>query len=192
MDGAGAITQGLEVVPSRGVRELFDWVYEDLRRVAAQMMDRHGEGHTLQATALVHEAFLRFSHSKPQTWENRGHFFSAAVEAMRRILIEHARRKHTLRRGSGVRSLNLDEIQVAEDAPPEILLAVDEALERLARADPVKAEVVKLRFFAGCSIAEVASLLGMAERTVKWHWTFARAWLADAIVMGPPAEQKEP
>jgi len=155
------------------------------------MMDRHGEGHTLQATALVHEAFLRFSHSKPQTWENRSHFFSAAVEAMRRILIEHARRKHTLRRGLGVRPVNLDGIQVAEDAPPEILLAVDEAIERLALADPLKAEVVKLRFFAGCSNAEVASLMGMAERTVKWHWTFARAWLADAIVMGPSGEQNK-
>jgi len=184
MVGAGSMIQVFEVVRDEGVSDLFNKVYEDLRRVAAQMIDHHGEGHTLQATALVHEAFLRFSHSKPQTWENRSHFFSAAVEAMRRILIEHARRKHTLRRGSGVQSVNLDEIQVAEDAPPEILLAVDEAIERLALADPLKAEVVKLRFFAGCSNAEVASLMGMAERTVKWHWTFARAWLADAMIAG--------
>lgn len=174
------------------MRDLFDWVYEDLRRVAALMMDRHGEGHTLQATALVHEAFLRFNHSRPQTWESRSHFFSAAVEAMRRILIEHARRKKTLRRGSGVRSISLEGIQVAEDAPPEILLAVDEALEHLALVDPVKAEVVKLRFFAGCTVAEVASLMGMGERTVKWHWTFARAWLVDTMVARQSDGQNEP
>ena len=192
MAGEGATTRSREAVPNGGVRDLFDWVYEDLRRVAAQMMDHHGEGHTLQATALVHEAFLRFSHSKPQTWENRGHFFCAAVEAMRRILIEHARRKKTLRRGSGVRSISLEGIQVAEDAPPEILLAVDEALEDLALSDPVKAEVVKLRFFAGCTVAEVASLMGMGERTVKWHWTFARAWLIETMTSGRTDGQKVP
>ena len=144
-------------------------------------MTRDGGNYTLQATALVHEAFLRFSRSVPQAWDNRAHFFSAAVEAMRRILIEHARHKRTLRGGVGLKRVNLEAIQVAEDAPPEILLVVDEALERLTREDPVKGEVVKLRFFGGCSIAEVASLTGMAERTVKWHWTYARAWLADAI-----------
>jgi RNA polymerase sigma factor (TIGR02999 family) len=162
-------------------KDPFDWLYEDLHKVAAQMMAREGSAGTLQATALVHEAYLRFSHSSPHAWQNRRHFFSAAVEAMRRILIEHARKKMTLRRGQGLPALSLENIQVAEEAPSEVLLAVNEALERLDQLDPVKAEVVKLRFFTGYSNAEVASLMGMAERTVKWHWTFARAWLVDAI-----------
>lgn len=165
-------------------QELFESVYKDLRRLAAQMIRRSGDAHTLQATALVHEAFLRFNRSKPQAWENRCHFFSAAAEAMRRILIEHARRNHALRRGAGLRPMNLDGIQVAEDAPSDVLLAVDEALEELAVADPLKAELVKLRFFAGCSVAEVASLMGMGERTVKWHWAFARAWLIEKMTSG--------
>lgn len=170
--------------PGDDSRDPFDCVYDDLRKIAATMVAREGGARTLQATALVHEAFLRFQRSAPQTWDNRGHFFSAAVNSMRRILVEHARHRKTQRCGGGLQVRSLEGIQVAEQAPSEVLLAVDEALERLADVDPLKAEVVKLRFFAGFSIAEVAALLGIAERTVKWHWTFARAWLLDAILEG--------
>lgn len=165
-----------------GSAEFFDCVYEDLRRIARRMIAGDGGLRTLQATALVHEAFLRFNRSAPQSWDHRGHFLSAAVESMRRVLIDHARRKSSQRGGGGRSLLNLDVVQVAEDTRPEVLLALDEAMERLAVEDPVKAEVVKLRYFGGCSIAEVASVTGLAERTVKWHWTYARAWLADAMM----------
>lgn len=176
--------QSAGTVPGDRPEDLFRWVYDDLRKVARRMMSDEQKGHTLQATALVHEAFLRFQRSAPQTWENRGHFFSAAVDAMRRILIERARHRNTQRCGGGIPAVNLEGVQVAERAPSEVLLAVDEALEQLANFDPIKAEIVKLRFFAGCSIAEVAGLMGIAERTVKWHWTFARAWLLDAVRKG--------
>jgi RNA polymerase sigma factor (TIGR02999 family) len=184
MDGETSAVHFPEAGNGEDAPDLFESVYKDLRRVAAQMIRHNGDAHTLQATALVHEAFLRFKRSKPQAWENQCHFFSAAAEAMRRILIEHARRKHALRRGAGFRPVNLDGIQVAEEAPSEVLLAVDEALEKLARADPLKAELVKLRFFAGCTVTEVASLMDMGERTVKWHWAFARAWLIEEMTAG--------
>jgi RNA polymerase sigma factor (TIGR02999 family) len=184
MAGEGFAVQCHETDTEGVAQDFFVSVYKDLRRVAAHMIHRDGGAHTLQATALVHEAFLRFNRSKPQAWENQCHFFSAAAEAMRRILIEHARRNHTLRRGSGFRPVNLDGIQVAEDAPSDVLLAVDEALEKLALADPLKAELIKLRFFAGCTVTEVASLMNMGERTVKWHWAFARAWLIEEMTAG--------
>ena len=180
----GAEVQFHEVGIEGGAQDLFGSVYKDLRRVAAHMIHRNGGMDTLEATELVHEAFLRFNRSKPQAWENQCHFFSAAAEAMRRILIEDARRKHTLRRGAGFHLVNLDSIQVAEDAPSDVLLAVDEAIERLELVDPVKAQLIKLRFFAGCTVTEVASLLSMGERTVKWHWAFARDWLIEEMTAG--------
>jgi RNA polymerase sigma factor (TIGR02999 family) len=157
--------------------DLLPAVYEELRHLAGQMMARRTPGQTLQATALVHEAFLRLSRGETRPWQSPGHFYSAAAEAMRRILIDQARRKGSLRRGSGQHRLNLDDVQLALDTPDDQLLAIDEALGKLAAEDPVKAELVKLRFFAGLTVAEAGKLLGISERTVKRHWAFARAWL---------------
>jgi RNA polymerase sigma factor (TIGR02999 family) len=157
--------------------DLFPLVYEELRRLAGHLMARQAPGQTLQATALVHEAFLRLSRATPQAWDSPGHFYSAAAEAMRRILVENARRKSSLRRGGSQQRLSLDDVQLAADTPPESLLALDEALARLAAEDPLRADLVKLRFFGGLSVLEAGELLGMSERSVKRHWAFARAWL---------------
>jgi len=157
--------------------DLLPVVYEELRHLAGHMMARRTPGQTLQATALVHEAFLRLSRGEHHPWQSPAHFYSAAAEAMRRILIEQARRKGTLRRGGGQQRLCLDDVQLALDTPDDQLLAMDEALDKLAAEDPVKAELVKLRFFAGLTVAEAGKLLGISERTVKRHWAFARAWL---------------
>jgi RNA polymerase sigma factor (TIGR02999 family) len=152
-------------------------LYEELRHLAGRMMARRAPGQTLQATALVHEAFLRLSRAETPPWQSPAHFYCAAAEAMRRILIEQARRKGSLRRGGGQQRLCLDDVQLALETPDEQLLALDEALAKLAAEDPIKAELVKLRFFAGLSVAEAGRLLGISERTVKRHWAFARAWL---------------
>jgi RNA polymerase sigma factor (TIGR02999 family) len=157
--------------------DLLPEVYQELRHLASQMMARRTPGQTLQATALVHEAFLRLSRAEPHPWQSPGHFYSAAAEAMRRILIEQARRKGSLRRGGGQQRLSLDDVQLALDTPADHLLALDEAMTKLAAEDPVKAELVKLRFFAGLSVSEAGKLLGISERTVKRQWAFARAWL---------------
>jgi RNA polymerase sigma factor (TIGR02999 family) len=152
-------------------------VYEELRHLAGYMMARRAPGQTLQATALVHEAFLRLSRAGNRQWDNPGHYYSAAAEAMRRVLIEEARRKASLRRGGGQQRLSLDDVQLAMETPPDHLLALDEALKKFEAEDPVNAELVKLRFFAGLTEAEAGKVLGMSERTVKRHWAFARAWL---------------
>jgi RNA polymerase sigma factor (TIGR02999 family) len=164
--------------------ELLPVVYEALRHLAGHLMARRAPGQTLQATALVHEAFLRLSRSETRPWQSPAQFYSAAAEAMRRILIDQARRKGSLRRGGGQQRLCLDEVQLALDTPPDHLLALDEALNKLAAEDPLKAELVKLRFFAGLSVAEAGKLLGISERTVKRHWAFARAWLFQELT-GP-------
>lgn len=164
-------------VPVGQAADMVPEVYEELRRLAGQMMARRAPGQTLQATALVHEAFLRLSRIEPQPWQSPAHFYAAAAEAMRRILIDQARRKGSLRRGGGQQRLNLDEVQLALDTPDDHLVAMDEALTKLAAEDPVKADLVKLRFFAGLSVAEAGELLGISERSVKRHWAFARAWL---------------
>jgi RNA polymerase sigma factor (TIGR02999 family) len=158
--------------------ELLAQVYAELRALARAKMAREQPGHTLQPTALVHEAWLRLG---GQSFENRAHFFGAAAEAMRRILVESARRKHAARRGSGQARLDMDEIEIAAPAAEDELLAVHEALDRLATHDAQKAELVKLRYFAGLSIEETATALGISERTAKRHWTYARAWLLDAM-----------
>jgi RNA polymerase sigma factor (TIGR02999 family) len=160
-----------------GAADLLPGMYEELRHLAGQMMAHKTSGQTLQATALVHEAFLRLSRGETQPWQSPAHFYSAAAEAMRRILIEQARRKGSLRRGGGQQRLCLDDVQLAMDTPADDLLAIDEALDKLAAEDPAKAELVKLRFFAGLTVAEAGKLLGMSERSVKRHWAFARAWL---------------
>ena len=161
--------------------ELLALVYAELRRIARAKLAREQPGHTLQPTALVHEAWLRLGE---QTFENRAHFFGAAAEAMRRILVESARRKHAARRGSGQAHADVDEIEIAAPVPDDELLAVHEALDRLAAHDAAKAELVKLRYFAGLSIEETAAALGISERTAKRHWTYARAWLLDTMRAG--------
>lgn len=177
MDHARPILAPQPPAPAGPAADLLPVVYEELRRLAGQMMARRTPGQTLQATALVHEAFLRLSRGVPQPWQSPGHFYLAAAEAMRRILIEEARRKGSLRRGGGPQRLSLDAVQLALDTPGDHLLALDEALNKLAAEDPVKAELVKLRFFAGLTVAEAGKLLGISERTVKRQWAFARAWL---------------
>ena len=167
------IQQGNE----KAADELLPLVYEELRKLAAHKMAREAPGQTLQPTALVHEAWLRLTGDENRTWDNRGHFFAAAAEAMRRILIDRARAKNRLRRGAGAERVSLDQVTVASDDPPDTVLAINEALERLTARDPFKAEVVKMRYFIGLSQDEIARALGVSEPTIRRHWAIARAWL---------------
>ena len=166
---------------AKAVDELLPIVYEELRRLARHKMAGEGRGHTLQATALVHEAWLRLVGSNQQGWQNRAHFFSAAAEAMRRILVDHARRKQSMKRGGGAVHEELDESALVLAAPPDELLAVHEALEKLALEDPAAAELVKLRYFVGMTMEEAALALGLAKRTAENLWTYARVWLRREI-----------
>jgi RNA polymerase sigma factor (TIGR02999 family) len=172
------ILSRIEVGDPGATDELLPLVYEELRRLAAQRLAHEKPGQTLQATALVHEAYVRLIGGPTnQHWNGRGHFFAAAAEAMRRILVDQARRKHRVRHGGELRRIDFDsELQISDEAD-ENLLALDEALQRLASEEPEAAEVVKLRYFAGLTIEEVASALGISVRTVNRHWAYARAWL---------------
>jgi RNA polymerase sigma factor (TIGR02999 family) len=159
-------------------RELLPLVYDELRRLAAQRLAREGPGQTLQATALVHEAYLRLVGESPdRPWEGRGHFFAAAAEAMRRILVEHARRRHRLKRGGDRGRVDLDQVELAAPGIDEDVLALDDALERLAQIEPVKAQVVQLRVFAGLTVGQVAEVLGLSISTTDRYWAYVRAWL---------------
>ena len=160
---------------------LLPLVYHELRRVAAQMMAHEAPGQTLQPTALVHEAWLRLSGENKESWAGRPQFFAAAAEAMRRILIENARRKSRIKRGGGWERVRLEGLDIATATDDATLLLVNEALERLEAQDPFKARLVKLRFFAGLTAEESAPILGVSVPTVKRHWRFARAWLLDEI-----------
>ena len=175
------VTRLLEAVErgdSAAAQDLLPLVYDELRRLAAHKMAHEPPGQTLQPTALVHEAWLRVAggESGPH-WQNRGHFFAAAAEAMRRILIDNARRKHALRHGGGQERVNLETAEIAAPGSDDELLQVHEALERFAQVDPAKAELVKLRYFAGLTVPEAAQVLGISEPTVKRMWAYARAWL---------------
>jgi RNA polymerase sigma factor (TIGR02999 family) len=165
--------------------ELMPVVYQELRRLAAHKMASERPGHTLQPTALVHEAWIRLVDSPAQSWQNRAHFFGAAAEAMRRILISHARRKHAQRRGAGAEHLDVDELEIACPAPDDELLALNDALDRFAALEPQQAELVKLRYFVGLKIEEAAEVLGISKSTATRWWTYARAWLFDEI-QSPP------
>jgi RNA polymerase sigma factor (TIGR02999 family) len=171
------VLHAIESGDGKAASELLPLVYEELRRLATHKMANEAHGNTLQPTALVHEAWLRLVGSNEQTWQNRAHFFGAAAEAMRRILIESARRKRALRHGGGQQRLDIGEIEVGATTTGEELLAVNEALERFAAFDEPKAELVKLRYFAGLTIEEAAQLLGISRATAKRWWTYARAWL---------------
>jgi len=157
---------------------LYELVYGELKLLAAANMRREASGHTLQPTALVNEAYLRLRPAEAN-WANRRHFFGAAAEAMRRILVDHARRKHAQKRGDGLERVTLADLDVATDAPDVDVLALDEALTALKTQDPRLEQVVSLRYFAGMGIEQVAAALGLSPATVKRDWTFARAWLAE-------------
>jgi RNA polymerase sigma factor (TIGR02999 family) len=162
---------------------LLPLVYEELRKLAAQKLAREKPGQTLQATALVHEAYLRLVDTeKAQHWNSRGHFFAAAAEAMRRILVEEARKRRRLKRGGDRQRLDLDALQLRVPEAADELLALDEALADLAQKHPDKSELVKLRYFAGLTVAEAAQALGISTSTADRHWTYARAWLYRRIV----------
>ena len=167
--------------PARSPDDLLPLVYHELRRIAAVKMAGESPGQTLQATALVHEAWLRLTNDENRKWNDRTHFFASAAEAMRRILVDNARRKRALRRGGGQPDLELPEIAIASAPKDDQLLAVNEALAKFAAVDPEKAELVKLRYFVGLSTQEAAQLLGISERSAKRHWAYARAWLAEEI-----------
>lgn len=170
-----AVDQGDRVAAS----ELLPLVYEELRRLAARRMSRESAGQTLQATALVHEAWIRLGGCEGQSFRNRAHFFGAAAEAMRRILIERARQRLTAKRGGGGAKLDFAELEIAApEADDDQLLALNDALEKLTALEPQKAEVVKLRYFVGMSFDETAETLGIAVPTAKKWWAYARAWIA--------------
>lgn len=178
------ILSAVEQGDPQAAAELLPLVYEELRRLAALKLTHEKAGQTLQPTALVHEAYLRLVGADPdQQWNSRGHFFAAAAEAMRRILVETARRKRRPKHGGDRQRVELeDALSVAE--PHQDLLALDDAVSRLAVTEPAKAELVKLRYFAGLSLAEAASCLGISEATAKRHWAIARAWLYSALSEG--------
>jgi RNA polymerase sigma factor (TIGR02999 family) len=163
--------------------ELWALVYGELRKLAAAKMAHEKAGTLLQPTALVHEAWLRLGGDRQPSWNNRAHFFAAAAESMRRILIDHARRRRASRHGGGLERVNIDDFEPAATQDDE-LLAVHEKLDRLAAHDPRKAELVKLRYFAGLTIEEAAEVLGIALSTAKRDWIYARAWLYDEINQG--------
>lgn len=173
---------------SRGERQAADrllpLVYEDLRNLAAARMLQESAGHTLQPTALVHEAWLRLTAGQEQSWQNRAHFFGAAAEAMRRILVDHARRKAGLKHGGGQQRLNIEDFDLAEAPPDEKILQIDEALEELGRTNPERARVVVMKFFAGMTNKEVAETLRISRSTVDRHWECARTWLFRRIRQG--------
>jgi RNA polymerase sigma factor (TIGR02999 family) len=176
------ILSAIEQGDPHAAEELLPLVYDELRKLAAQRLAEEKPGQTLQATALVHEAYLRLvGAEKVQPWDSRGHFFAAAAEAMRRILINQARDKNRLKRGGDRKRLNLDQLGAVEDATDDDLVALDEALEQLARVNPPCAELVKLRFFAGLNLDDVAASLGISRRTADRYWAFARAWLYQAL-----------
>jgi len=158
--------------------ELLPIVYEELRRLAAQKMAHEAADHTLQPTALVHEAWIRLGGSDAPSFQNRAHFFGAAAEAMRRVLVEHARRRGALKRGAGIEVVDVDGLEVAASgAADDQLLALNEALEKFAAVDARKAELVKLRYFVGLSFEEASAALGIAVPTAKHWWAYARSWL---------------
>jgi len=182
MSDVTRILSAIEQGDPQAAERLLPLVYEELRRLAAQKMAQESPDQTLQATALVHEAYLRLVDvEKAQHWDSRGHFFAAAAEAMRRILVDSVRRKRRPVHGGDLGRVNLDEACSLIDPPSEELVALDEALCRLAKEASEKAELVKLRYFAGCSLEEAANLRGISLATAKRHWAYARAWLFSAL-----------
>jgi RNA polymerase sigma factor (TIGR02999 family) len=181
------ILSAIEQGDPHAAKELLPLVYDELRKLAAQKLAREKPGQTLQATSLVHEAYLRLvGAEKEQRWESRGHFFAAAAEAMRRILIDQARQKRAEKRGGARKRLDVDAIDLATTASPDQFLALDEALTKLAGQDPAAARVVELRYFTGLSVAKAGKALGISTATAYRHWNYARVWLHAEL--GPSVE----
>jgi RNA polymerase sigma factor (TIGR02999 family) len=184
------ILTGIDQGDPHASEKLLPLVYSELRRLAAERIAREKPGQTLEATALVHEAYLRLVDTEAiPRWNSRGHFFAAAAEAMRRILIDKARRRRSRRRGGGAKQRSLEGLEAAVPGSDDELLAVNEAFERLEKLDPPKAELVKLRYFGGLTIPEAAQTLGISVTTANRYWAYARAWLHEELAAGaePPA-----
>jgi RNA polymerase sigma factor (TIGR02999 family) len=177
MNDVTRVLNALDHGDPKAAEELLPLVYAELRKLAAHRMAHEAAGQTLQPTALVHDAWLRLVNAENQTWQNRAHFFAAAAEAMRRILIERARRRHALRHGGGQQRVDIQDVDIAAPGDDDQLLALNEALDKLAAQDQRKSELVKLRYFVGMTIEEAAQVLGISEPTAKRDWTYARAWL---------------
>jgi len=184
------ILSAIEQGDPHGAEQLLTLVYDELRRLAAEKLAQERPGQTLQATALVHEAYLRMvDRETVPHWDSRGHFFAAAAEAMRRILVEQARRKGRLKRGRDYKRVDLDDLESPAPGPIDDVVALDEALTKLAQKHPEKAELVKLRFFAGFTVPEAAQALRISTTTADRYWTYARAWLFRELA---PNEEAEP
>ena len=182
MSDVTRILTQIEAGDLKAAEHLLPLVYDELRKLAAAKLANKMPGQTLQATALVHEAYIRLvDQSTPQAWNSRGHFFSAAAEAMRRILVDDARRKRAAKRGGGCHPVDLEKVEPAAPPPDGDLLALDEALAVLEAKDKLKADVVKLRFFAGLTVPQTAAVLGISASTVDNYWAYARAWLRTQI-----------
>src|SRR6185503_2602223 len=181
MSDVTRILTAIEQGDPKAAEELLPLVYEELRKLAAARMAHEQANQTLQPTALVHEAWLRLTNGEQPTFDGRGHFFAAAAEAMRRILVENARRKGRLKRGGEWERIGLENLDVAVTTDDDTLLAVHEALEKLATVDPLGAKLIELRFFAGLSNVDAAKAIGLAERTAKRTWAYARAWLHEEL-----------
>ncbi|TKJ34461.1 MAG: RNA polymerase subunit sigma [Planctomycetes bacterium B3_Pla] len=178
------ILNSVEQGDVRAADELLMAVYQELRRLAAVRLSQEPAGQTLQATALVHEAYIRLVDTENQSWQGRAHFFAAAAEAMRRILIERARHKQRMKHGGDRRKIDLDDATLAIEGPSDDVIAVDEALTKLGREDQVVADLVKMRYFAGLNLDQIAKILGISRRTADRYWAYARAWLHREITKG--------
>jgi RNA polymerase sigma factor (TIGR02999 family) len=186
------VTQILDAIEQgdpHAAEQLLPLVYDELRKLAAQKLAQEKPGQTLEATALVHDAYLRLVDSeKVRGWDSRGHFFAAAAEAMRRILVEKARQKGRLKRGRGHKRIDLDGLEIPAQGPDDDVVALDEALTRLSQKHSEKVELVKLRYFAGCTVSEAAMMMGISTTTADRYWTYARAWLFRELAEDQRAE----
>lgn len=178
------ILNAVERGDAQAADDLLVAVYQELRRLAAMRLSQEPAGQTLQATALVHEAYIRLVDTEKQSWEGRAHFFAAAAEAMRRILIEKARHKQRMKHGGDRQRIDLDDATLAIEGPSDDVIAVDEALTKLGREEQVVADLVKMRYFAGLNLDQIAKILGISRRTADRYWAYARAWLHREITKG--------
>ena len=184
MSDVTRILNAIEQGDARAANELLPIVYQELRRLAAQRLAHEKPGQTLQPTALVHEAYLRLVGGEVRDWDSRGHFFAAAAEAMRRILIEQARRKQRVKHGGGRKRFYLEGADLPSEPVSDDLMALNEALDKLSAEDKVKADLVKLRYFAGLTVEQAGGMLGISRATADRYWSYARAWLYDEIARG--------